>query len=447
HLGDTLSAKILSIGYSVAAVSASLSGDMWDEFTASDIDLLLTGKPRGRVRNSASGRQSLTAPQTASCPPQSSALSHQSMLPTPMAHPQMVNTSINSNTLLSHLLTNSGASMDTKPPGSQVNNLGVGGNQILGSNGNSSNMLTPTGHSNKEIQQMQNQPWNPKNANETLPVNTPINFITKPLIPNFNQSMGVGGVISSGGNVSPPLLTNTPSPPHMGPPGGPGSPSKPFRPKSDTERVYNEEHRRVCHINAEQKRRCNIKNGFDMLHSLIPQLSHNPNAKVSKAAMLQKGAEYIRQLKLERAQLKEEIEAHRQEVDALNSAINNCQSMLPATGAPVSRQRTNKMKEMFDQWVRIRTTDNWRFWIFSILIRPLLDSYNNTVSTASVDELCRTVLAWVDQHCSLVDLRPAVLNSLRYLCTTTDILTSPGNLPEEAYKAVNRTEQSDRESR
>ena len=81
--------------------------------------------------------------------------------------------------------------------------------------------------------------------------------------------------------------------------------------------------------------------------------------------MLQKGAEYIRQLKLERAQLKEEIEAHRQEVDALNSAINNCQSMLPATGAPVSRQRTNKMKEMFDQWVRHRTTDNWRFWIVS----------------------------------------------------------------------------------
>ena len=92
------------------------------------------------------------------------------------------------------------------------------------------------------------------------------------------------------------------------------------------------------------------------------------NPQVSKAAMLQKGAEYIRQLKLERAQLKEEIEAHRQEVDALNSAINNCQSMLPATGAPVSRQRTNKMKEMFDQWIRVRTTENWRFWIVSLII-------------------------------------------------------------------------------
>ena len=85
--------------------------------------------------------------------------------------------------------------------------------------------------------------------------------------------------------------------------------------------------------------------------------------------MLQKGAEYIRQLKLERTQLKQEIEAHRQEVDVLNASINNCQSLLPATGAPVSRQRTNKMKEMFDQWVRAQTVKDWRFWIVSKLMR------------------------------------------------------------------------------
>lgn len=38
--------------------------------------------------------------------------------------------------------------------------------------------------------------------------------------------------------------------------------------------------RRAGHIHAEQKRRYNIKNGFDMLHSLIPQLQQNPSAKV-----------------------------------------------------------------------------------------------------------------------------------------------------------------------
>lgn len=43
-----------------------------------------------------------------------------------------------------------------------------------------------------------------------------------------------------------------------------------------------ESQRRVGHIHAEQKRRYNIKNGFDMLHQLIPQLQQNPSAKVIK---------------------------------------------------------------------------------------------------------------------------------------------------------------------
>lgn len=100
--------------------------------------------------------------------------------------------------------------------------------------------------------------------------------------------------------------------------------------------------RRVGHIHAEQKRRYNIKNGFDMLHSLIPHLNQNPNAKVSiqkstelyliefsfvvkiqlsKAAMLQKGAEYIRQLRTERLQLTEEMENLKQEIERLNTSI------------------------------------------------------------------------------------------------------------------------------
>jgi hypothetical protein len=44
---------------------------------------------------------------------------------------------------------------------------------------------------------------------------------------------------------------------------------------------------------------------------------------------------------------------------------------------------------------------------FSIIVRSLFDSYSNMVSTASVDELCRSVAAWLDSHCSLVALRPS----------------------------------------
>lgn len=44
--------------------------------------------------------------------------------------------------------------------------------------------------------------------------------------------------------------------------------------------------RRVGHIHAEQKRRYNIKNGFDMIHSLIPHLNQNPNAKVAQIIII-----------------------------------------------------------------------------------------------------------------------------------------------------------------
>lgn len=79
--------------------------------------------------------------------------------------------------------------------------------------------------------------------------------------------------------------------------------------------------RRVGHIHAEQKRRYNIKNGFDMLHSLIPQLQQNPNAKLSKAAMLQKGAEYIRQLRMDRDSIKQKMDTLRKERDSLNNSL------------------------------------------------------------------------------------------------------------------------------
>lgn len=79
--------------------------------------------------------------------------------------------------------------------------------------------------------------------------------------------------------------------------------------------------RRAGHIHAEQKRRYNIKNGFDMLHSLIPQLQQNPNTKLSKAAMLQKGAEYIRQLRAERDGVNQKMDVLRKERDALNNSL------------------------------------------------------------------------------------------------------------------------------
>ncbi|KAM9782328.1 carbohydrate-responsive element-binding protein isoform 1-T1 [Syngnathus typhle] len=236
------------------------------------------------------------------------------------------------------------------------------------------------------------------------------------------------------GQTSPPnLLDKSPNPdsPHSG-----------FLGYGMIEMSKQTETRRMTHISAEQKRRFNIKMGFDTLHDLVTTLSSQPSIKISKATTLQKTAEYISKMQQERALLHEEAQRLRDEIQLLNSAINSCQQQLPATGVPITRQRFDHMRQKFREYVQAQTLQNWKFWIFSIIIEPLFESYNSMVSTASVEQLYQSTLSWLDQHCSLPSLRPMVLSSLRLLSTTTSILTEPRLLPEQATLAVTQGDPS-----
>ncbi|KAK2102811.1 hypothetical protein P7K49_020478 [Saguinus oedipus] len=260
------------------------------------------------------------------------------------------------------------------------------------------------------------------------------------------------------------------------------------------------------HISAEQKRRFNIKMGFDTLNSLISNnsklvrelagcapcvvllvagllvvgaaSSRLPLLQTSHAITLQKTVEYITKLQQERGQMQEEARRLREEIEELNATIISCQQLLPATGVPVTRRQFDHMRDMFDEYVKSRTLQNWKFWIelslakatlhsafqvsarlsrgvvpawslptlpllyhrlqFSIIIKPLFESFKGMVSTSSLEELNRTALSWLDQHCSLPILRPMVLNTLRQLSTSTSILTDPAQLPEQASEAITR---------
>lgn len=44
-----------------------------------------------------------------------------------------------------------------------------------------------------------------------------------------------------------------------------------------------------------------------------------------------------------------------------------------------------------------------------LIFKPLFESFNSTVSVASMEELSRTADLWVDQHCSLIEMRPGKL--------------------------------------
>jgi MAX-like protein X len=88
-----------------------------------------------------------------------------------------------------------------------------------------------------------------------------------------------------------------------------------------------------------------------------------------------------------------------------------CQSQLPDTGAPVVRHKTSKVMDMYKEYVRQKTLQDWKFWIFSTIAEPMAESFNNSVSAASFEDMCRTTLSWSEQHCSLITLRPSKLTS------------------------------------
>ncbi|KRT83719.1 HLH domain containing protein, partial [Oryctes borbonicus] len=131
-----------------------------------------------------------------------------------------------------------------------------------------------------------------------------------------HSSLQIGAVIISPVNVNSVQKTDVLLPSTLTPPSphvetssqSLSSPTSPQGSIDSPNRDPTQKEQRRSHTHAEQKRRSNIKNGFDMIHSLIPHLNQNPNAKLSKAAMLQKSAEYIVQLRTERDQLKDEMD-------------------------------------------------------------------------------------------------------------------------------------------
>uniref|UniRef100_A0A3P9QA73 MLX interacting protein n=1 Tax=Poecilia reticulata TaxID=8081 RepID=A0A3P9QA73_POERE len=194
------------------------------------------------------------------------------------------------------------------------------------------------------------------------------------------------------------------------------------------------EHNQSRHISAEQKRRSNINIGFKTLGDLVPTLKSQSN--ITNAVTLQKTVEHIGKLQQERQQLQDEVKRLREELEELNASISLCQEQLPATGVPMRKNRSDLMQDKFNEYVKNRTLLNWKFWIFSIIIKPLFESFSGMVSTTSREELCHTTLQWLDNHCSLPVLRPMVLSTLRQLCTTTSILSDPSLLPAEALEAA-----------
>nr|XP_034981476.1 MLX-interacting protein-like isoform X2 [Zootoca vivipara] len=194
--------------------------------------------------------------------------------------------------------------------------------------------------------------------------------------------------------------------------------------------------RRSTLASADYARRRVISSGFNTLATLVLTGPDQSSTKFSKAMLLQKSAAHVERLQQERRQAQETVERLRGEIEELSTAIDDFQRQLPPTGAPVLPPQSDQASQLYEEYVRKRTLQDWRFWLFSMVIKPLFESYTRTVSTGNAKEFCDSVLSWLEQHCTLPILRPAISGSLLQLSKITSILTRPSQLREQALQAV-----------
>ncbi|KAI0223875.1 Carbohydrate-responsive element-binding protein [Lamellibrachia satsuma] len=196
-------------------------------------------------------------------------------------------------------------------------------------------------------------------------------------------------------------------------------------------------YKRPSHIKAEYKRRGKIQNGFDKLQSVVPSLvdTQQPAGKRSKSTMLLKTVEFLRHIRNENKSLQRETDKLRAEICVLTGDINRHQEELPAAGLivapPILPPAPTDMQSMFEEYLLTRTRQNWKFWIFGLIVRPLFNTFNSIVATASPENFCQMLLNWVETHCSLLVLRPTVFQAVRHLGKKTSILTAPERLPQD----------------
>ncbi|XP_072179960.1 MLX-interacting protein-like [Diadema setosum] len=196
--------------------------------------------------------------------------------------------------------------------------------------------------------------------------------------------------------------------------------------------------RRLKHLHSEHKRRFHIQSGLDELQGMIPGMMPvgDGSSKVSTAMMLQKAHEYIIHLKEETNSLRNEVESTKQEVQNLNDEICDCQDSLPDTGAPVNSQSERQLQQMCNDYISQQMRENWKYWIFSMLVRPLFKSYVAAVCTNPGANFDEEVIDWVEESCRLKPLRKLVYTIVRQVSTRTSVLQNPVQLQQQVEEII-----------
>ncbi|TPP58210.1 MLX-interacting protein [Fasciola gigantica] len=163
--------------------------------------------------------------------------------------------------------------------------------------------------------------------------------------------------------------------------------------------------------------------------------------KATKAATLRGAAELIRGMREQRNALDAQQNSLRSEMETLKKAISTwCGKMTPSGPTPSRPVCDPYLQDRSEAWFRYyvqkRTEQCWKFYVFSLILGELFQSYCATVNTTSREHFMRSLFGWLDQHASLGHFRMAAPRAMCRLSTTTSILRDPSLLPEQAKRAA-----------
>ncbi|CAJ0942493.1 unnamed protein product, partial [Mesorhabditis belari] len=189
------------------------------------------------------------------------------------------------------------------------------------------------------------------------------------------------------------------------------------------------ERKRILHLHAEQNRRCALKDGFDQLTELIPDL-YSGGVKPTNAVVLAKAAEYIKGLNTQKETTAQRKSVLQNRIETLNAKIALLQTSLPSASASTgsaSVDSTTQLMQFVERYTRERSREQFNFWLLVKLLEPMLHSFASRLHQDPGDrnEISHTAALWFCEEWKVQKLRPLASNLLVYLATNTSILTDP----------------------
>uniref|UniRef100_A0AC35U9G3 BHLH domain-containing protein n=1 Tax=Rhabditophanes sp. KR3021 TaxID=114890 RepID=A0AC35U9G3_9BILA len=201
----------------------------------------------------------------------------------------------------------------------------------------------------------------------------------------------------------------------------------------DSTFISHESRKRILHLYAEKNRRTALKDGFEQLLTILPNL-HNNGGKNTNAVVLAKSAEYIRDLKIRTESKEQEVSAIKAKIDEMNEKINHYHSNLPSTSNQSNCNVNSRLsfEHFFERHAKTKSKEDWHFWLMWKLMKNSIDTYSSTIPEGplSKTETIDNCKKWLMENFDALHLRPSASQLLLFLATEANFMNDAESLPK-----------------